>query len=150
MNTSTKGCAIERKAKELLVSEGYLVHRTVRTPFAVPGKGCMASHNNDVFGVFDLVATCPDDMMFIQVTTVGEINRRMAKVEPVAEHFPSSVIVEVWGWVGGRKRYDKRYKDRKIFCRRQYYKRMRLALGGWYDVTPEDDGWQDTQHVIDG
>lgn len=151
INSSRKGTSIEAMAKDVLKEEGYRVHRTVRTPFMVPGKNVMASHNNDVFGVFDLVAANPKrPVRFVQVTVSEHVADRMAKVSTVVEDFPPAhTEVEVWGWVGGAKRRDNRFKDKKVFVRRQFFKRFRWQLVpddfgyAWVDVTPQRDGWID-------
>lgn len=149
-NTSTKGTALELKAMRGLQAAGYLVHRTVRNPIFSPTKGYVGSHNNDVFGAFDLVATHPLlGMRFIQVTTVEHIPDHQRKVEAVAPMFPTTVNVEVWGWVGGARRLDQRFKDRRVFLRRQYF-RLTVCWRGaqglvWMDETPELDGWIDGQ-----
>jgi hypothetical protein len=145
MSSSTKGAGLERKAKELLESQGYLVHRTVRTPIMRGGK-VIGSHNNDVFGVFDLLAMRGGWWLtMVQVTTATNIAARAAKVAAISDYFPIDVDIEVWGWVGGAKRIDKRFTKEKRYVRRQYWRVLRWdpASKGWEDITNPDDGWED-------
>lgn len=140
-NNAKKGTEIELKAKKKLEAEGWLVHRTIRNPILVPGKGLVGSHNNDVFGVFDLIAAKADQALkLIQVTTSGEVRKRQKKVETVVDSMPDTVDVEVWGWVGGRKRIDSRYKHEKIFVRRQYFRMFQWIWPDWEDVTDPEAG----------
>lgn len=122
-----------------LEQEGYLVHRTVRTPIIGPGGRVVGSHANDVFGVFDLLAVSPRHLRCVQVTTTGEIRRRMRKVETVLKHFPRAlaISIEVWGWVGGGKRRDKRTG---AWVRRQYFRTYAWIGGEWLEQTPADAG----------
>ena len=146
MSTSSKGAALERKAMLELEADGYLVHRTVRTPVMAGGK-VIGSHNNDVFGVFDLVAMSEQmGILFVQVTTAANMSERRKKVETIASYFPPSILVmvEVWGWMGGGRKLDKRFSDKR-YVRRQYWKRSRWCTGpkSWKDVTRPCDGWVD-------
>lgn len=151
VNTAKKGTGIEAKAKEHLEKQGYLVHRTVRNPIFAPNKGFVGSHNNDVFGVFDLVAAHPErPLKLVQVTVGSEVAARINKVNTVVERFPDSVEIEVWGWVGGGKRLDRRFKTKKVFIRRQFFKKIRWCCyvdeefgSSWIDMTPKEDGWID-------
>jgi hypothetical protein len=105
LSNSSKGAELERKAKQALEATRFRVHRTIRTPFAV-GGGRMASHNNDVFGVFDLIATRADRMVYVQVTVLEGMSARRTKAESVAGDVPNChcISVEIWGWIGGRVR----------------------------------------------
>lgn len=152
VNTAKKGTNIEARAKEHLEKAGYLVHRTVRNPIFSPKTGSfVGSHNNDVFSVFDLVAAHPNrPVKFVQVTVVSEVAARINKVNTVVENFPFTVELEVWGWVGGAKRLDRRYKNKKVFIRRQFFKKIRWCSyspeefgPGWVDQTLPMDGWID-------
>lgn len=157
VNTAAKGAGIEAQAKAELERLGYEVHRTVRNPIFSPQKGYVGSHNNDVFGVFDLVATHPDlDQRYVQVTVGTEVQRRMDKVQPIALKFPTRAMelglltAEVWGWVGGAKRLDGRFKSERRFIRRQFWHRFvwRVCLEdtfepGWQNVTDPNAGWAD-------
>lgn len=145
MSASSKGSEIERRAKALLESQGYVVHRTIRTPIVKWGTTkILGSHNNDVFGVYDLVArhTRTGSCRFIQVTDSHNFGARQKKVERFCDPIPKVLNVsdEVWGWVGGRKR---RSKQTGKFLRRQYFRRSRWSGTGWEDVTPPEDGWID-------
>jgi len=143
MSANSKGALLERQAKELLESEGYLVHRTIRTPIVKWLGGAtkvIGSHNNDVFGVFDLIAGQRNlGFRFIQVTTVENVSARRHKVEEVAKRLPdiSGVTYEVWGWVAGRRR---RHATTGEFLRRQYFQTHTFVMDEWIDTTPDNAG----------
>lgn len=147
MSAKSKGDAAEVRAQRLLESEGYLVHRTVRTSFQ--RGGIWRSNNNDIFSLFDLVAVHPQfPVRFVQVTAgaYGDAIERRKKVLALAEHFPvRHADLEVWRWVGGAKRLDKRFDNShtKHFIRRQYFSVWALESDGWQDVTPPENGWVD-------
>jgi len=146
MGKSQKGTEIERKAKDALEASGYLVHRTVRTPIVrwVNGQAkVMGSHNNDVFGVFDLLATSPAELRCIQVTVEDGVSTRKKKIRAVADRFPGfPVSVEVWGWVGGTRRLDRSDSPYR-FTRRQYFRTWRWSGDGWEETTDPRAGWVD-------
>lgn len=128
MNTSKKGSQIERWAKEILEAQGYVVHRTVRTP-VILGKGRgYGSQANDVHGCFDLIARRSDGLRHIQTTVADKVAAKQRDVcktigtaWPVIAftspgRFPeqpgvalwSTITQEVWGWYGGRRSPDAR------------------------------------------
>jgi len=109
MSNSSKGTRIEATARDHLVRNGYVVHRAVRTPVVVRGR-LVSSNANDIFGVFDLLATRPDtperagDIRFVQVTVISQVAARRTKVATVLPFFPADCVsIEVWGWVEGRR-----------------------------------------------
>jgi len=61
MNTRAKGRRIVNKCKIELVKMGYLVGEVERTSRFIKVK--------DLFGLFDLVAIKPGNVVFVQVTT---------------------------------------------------------------------------------
>lgn len=158
-NLGKKGTRLERQALEELEKDGWRVHRTVRNPIFSPQKGFVGSHNNDVFGAFDLVAAKRDaPLAFIQVTVGDAVGARQAKVETVADSFPDEHCrVEVWGWVGGAKRLNKNFTRERRYIRRQYWRRLLWRnyvpdeFGpGWVDLTNPNAGWEDHGGVAPG
>lgn len=87
MNRAAKGRRIEHKARDLLVALGYDVTRAA------------ASH-----GVFDLIATHPTHVRYIQVK--GGSNPRItpAELEGIADYrCPPMASREVWLWTDREK-----------------------------------------------
>lgn len=157
-NTAAKGASIERRARDVLEADGYFVAKSVRSPVVrwLPHpvtrkmeQKILGSNSNDFFGAFDLIAVHPSKgCRFIQVTDSHNMGARMRKVELVVRKFPPFVFCEVWGWVGGAKRIDQRYKALgKRYLRRQYWResvwRLQKDGPGWLDVTPPTAGWID-------
>ena len=156
--SNAKGAGLERKAKQLLEAAGYLVHRTVSSPPLVIKGKFISTSNNDVFGVFDLVAVAPwKSVRFIQVTVSSAVSARCKKVAAVACMFPTIVVpgldvdgpqppppctVEVWGWVGGAKRLDRGNGPNK-FIRRQYFRELTWRDNAWHDATAAEAGFID-------
>ena len=148
-NTNTKGNEYEKAAVALLEADGWFIHRAQRTSYQ--RAGIWRSNNNDVFNIFDLVAVrVGERVRFIQVTDTGHMDKKRVKMRPLLKHFTES-SVEIWGWVGGRKQLDGRYKKfARVFVRRQYFRRIRWVesqvlgqKGWWKDVTSYEDGWID-------
>lgn len=119
--TVSKGNRLQALARKLLEGQGYFVHTAVRS---VQKLGPMwISQTTDVFNAFDLIATRmapPQPLRFIQVTTVKSVSERIKKVDPVPIN-PGIASVEIWAYVGGRKRLDRRYKERKVWLPRNYF-----------------------------
>ncbi len=121
VDSVAKGNRLQVTARNVLEEEGYAVHTAVRSaqrrgPFWI-------SQSTDVFNAFDLVATRmerPRPLRFIQVTTANNVSERIKKVDPVPLN-TSLASVEIWGHVGGQKRLDRRYKDRKVWLPRNYF-----------------------------
>jgi hypothetical protein len=153
VGTNRKGAELERRAIAILQAQGYLVHRTVRTPFVI-GGGFHRSHNNDIFGCFDLLAIRQTSalhhpargMRCIQVTDITHVAKRQKKVaSTVGDWFPTCmdyprrvrldlfVTREVWGWVGGRR--GAKTKRGKAVKRAQCFRvtRWDAALCAWVD-----------------
>ena len=88
MNTRAKGNRIERKAVEALESLGFLVYR-------VRGSSNRFNQNNDIFGMFDLLAVKPNETMLVQVKS-----SQKPSLKPFAEFkvkYPQ-FNVEIWVW----------------------------------------------------
>ena len=120
-----KGNRLQLAARKLLESDGYTVHTAVRSVqrLGPPGRQFWFSQNTDIFNAFDLIATRiegPRPLRFIQVTVSGNASQRIKKVDPIPIN-PAIASVEVWTWVGGQKRLDRRYKDKKVWLPRNYF-----------------------------
>src|SRR5256885_9906317 len=139
--TVTKGNRLQVMARRELERQGYLVHTAVRS--AQKRGPIWISQTTDIFNAFDLIATRmdpPNPMRFVQVTTISHVSERIRKVDPVPMN-PGVASVEIWAYVGGQKRLDRRYKDRKVWLPRNYFQiyhktrnwepdsRDRLAVG---------------------
>ena len=119
--TVTKGNRLQVMARRELEKDGYLVHTAVRS---VQKRGPIwISQTTDIFNAFDLIATrmqTPQPLRFIQVTTIKHVSERVRKVDPIPVN-PGVASVEIWAYVGGQKRLDRRYKDRKVWLPRNYF-----------------------------
>lgn len=143
MSDKKKGNKLERQAIADLKEIGYLCHQTQNSPAIMRGRQFISSGNNDIFGVFDVIAVRTTDVRFIQVTTTTNMGARQKKVETIANKFPADTAVEVWAWVGGHKKVDKRYRAQKVYVRRQYFRVVRWIGGKWADITSDNVGWVD-------
>lgn len=148
MNTSKKGSQIERWGKEILEAQGYVVHRTIRTPVVLPGGRGYGSQANDVHGCFDLVARRSDGLRHIQTSMADKVAAKQRDVRntigtawPVIaftsqERFPEQpgvalwpiITQEVWGWYGGRRGAGKRA---------QCFRVTRWTPEGWKELPDE-------------
>ncbi len=119
--TVTKGNRLQVMARRELEKDGYLVHTAVRS---VQKRGPIwISQTTDIFNAFDLVATRmepPQPLRFIQVTTLSHVSERIRKVDPVPVN-SGVASVEIWAYVGGRKRLDRRYRKRRVWLTRNYF-----------------------------
>ncbi|HLA47429.1 MAG TPA: hypothetical protein VJ207_07670 [Thermoplasmata archaeon] len=119
--TVSKGNRLQVMARKLLEADGYTVHTAVRS---VQKRGPIwISQTTDIFNAFDLIATRidpPRPLRFIQVTTKNSVSERVKKVDPVPIN-PGVATSEIWAYVGGQKRLDRRYKDRKVWLSRNYF-----------------------------
>lgn len=88
------GDLIEQAAERSLIADGWRVHRTRRVKF----------QQNDIFGVFDLLAIVPGEgsVLFVQTTDATNARARKRKVEGWARgifgHGWSSTTVQVWAF----------------------------------------------------
>ncbi|TLZ69904.1 MAG: hypothetical protein E6K10_09495 [Methanobacteriota archaeon] len=122
--TVAKGNRLQVMSRKILEADGYVVHTAVRSSQRVgpPWKPFWISQTTDIFNAFDLIATRidgPRPLRFIQITG-GSVSERVKKVDPVPIN-TAIASVEVWKWHGGRKRLDRRYKDRKVWLPRGYF-----------------------------
>ena len=156
--TVTKGNRLQVIARKELEKQGYVVHTAVRS---VQRRGPIwISQSTDIFNAFDLIATRidpPQPLRFVQVTTASHVSERIRKVDPVPIN-PGLASVEIWAYVGGRKRLDRRYKNRRIWLARNYFqiylkdrnwepdRRDRVSVGdnqlegvGWTEDNPAEE-----------
>ena len=128
--TVTKGNRLQVMARRELEKDGYLVHTAVRS---VQKRGPIwISQTTDIFNAFDLIATrmqTPQPLRFIQVTTIKHVSERVRKVDPIPIN-PSLASVEIWAYVGGQKRLDRRFRDRKVWLPRNYFQ-VYLKTRNW-------------------
>src|SRR6058998_2446152 len=119
--TVTKGNRLQVLARKELEKQGYVVHTAVRS---VQKRGPIwISQSTDIFNAFDLIATRidpPQPLRFVQVTTASHVSERIRKVDPIPIN-PGLASVEIWAYVGGRKRLDRRYKNRRAWLPRNYF-----------------------------
>ena len=121
VDSVAKGNRLQVAARKVLEADGYIVHTAVRS--AQRRGPIWISQTTDVFNAFDLIATRmdpPRPLRFIQVTTATNVSQRIKKVDPVPIH-PSIASVEIWAHVGGNRRLDRRYKNRKVWLPRNYF-----------------------------
>ena len=123
--TVAKGNRLQVMARKILEADGYVVHTAVRSSQRVgpPWKPFWISQTTDIFNAFDLIATRmdpPRPLRFIQITMKGNVSERVKKVDPVPIN-PALATVEIWAYVGGQRRLDRRYKDRKVWLPRNYF-----------------------------
>jgi len=124
-DTVAKGNRLQVMARKLLEADGYVVHTAVRSSQRVgpPWKPFWISQTTDIFNAFDLIATRidpPRPLRFIQVTMKGNVSERVKKVDPVPIN-PAVASVEIWAYVGGQKRLDRRYTEKKVWLPRNYF-----------------------------
>lgn len=123
-NTSSKGTRLELAAIKVLESEGYTVHRCVRTGMRRGGR--YISQSNDVFGCIDLVAKKHGERTrWVQVTADSGIGRKKEDLAQVPWD-PLFDSVEIWRWVGGRPR---KHKTTGEWLDRQYFQVYHLDDG---------------------
>ncbi|MGI0148214.1 MAG: hypothetical protein ACREDF_01600 [Thermoplasmata archaeon] len=128
--TVTKGNRLQVMARRELEKQGYVVHTAVRS--AQRRGPIWISQTTDIFNAFDLIATRidpPHPLRFVQVTTISHVSERVRKVDPVPIN-TGLASVEIWAYVGGQKRLDRRYKDRKVWLPRNYFQ-MYLKTRNW-------------------
>src|SRR5438445_12309608 len=134
---------LQELVKRLYCFHTYVRSFQMRCPFWI-------SQTTDIFNAFDLIATRMDPpfpLRFVQVTTISHVSERIRKVDPVPMN-PGVASVEIWAYVGGQKRLDRRYKDHKVWLPRNYFQiyhktrncepdsRDRLAV--WEPASPPD------------
>ncbi len=132
----TKGNRLQVMARRELEKQGYQVHTAVRS--AQKRGPIWISQTTDIFNAFDLIATRiepPQPLRFVQVTTISHVGERIRKVDPVPIN-PGIASVEIWAYVGGQRRLDRRYKNRKVWLPRNYFQ-IYLKTRNW-EPDPRD------------
>ena len=125
MSRKSKGDAKEQLRSELLQKEGYITHiagKKIRR-FFKGGKMAVITIQHDIFQTFDIIGFNEDNFILSQVTHYGHELERMEKIKrQLREHPPPPcTIIEVAAWKGGRRKLDKRYKDRKVWVAAQVF-----------------------------
>ena len=87
MNNRAKGRRNETKARDLLVLEGFSVQLT-----PMPSK---FSLQNDLFGLWDLMAVSSEKIRFIQVKS-NKTAPKAWREEAIAWQCPSNCTKELW------------------------------------------------------
>lgn len=108
--TTGTGAAIEIQARDVLQTDGWLVHRVTRASHHV-GGGRYVNNANDVFACDLICKKAGHETRWIQVTGGRAIGRKKANLELVPWH--ENDDVEIWRFVGGGRRIDGRTGDRR-------------------------------------
>ena len=79
---------------------------------------------HDFFGMFDHIAFNGDQWLLVQVTHSGHELERVGKIAEILKEHPVPIFttVEVWAWYPGRRKLDKRYKNKKVWTKNQVFK----------------------------
>ena len=117
MSTRAKGNTLERTAKLILESWGYMVERAFGQ-YVYTDRG-PRSTRHDFFGCIDLIAKNDQHTRYVQVTDITNLAARERKI--LMQIWPATDIVEVWAWRGGRARRDKRYSEPQMIPAQQFY-----------------------------
>lgn len=96
-NTRKTGDIFENWAKSWLEGQGYVVWKAGRKAIYV-GPGKMVLKGNDVFSVFDLLATEKKQLRFIQVTCHSNISGKAKEIlaVPLPECELGCISKEIW------------------------------------------------------
>ena len=106
INTRAKGKLLEKRARLILESEGWLVE-TANPKLMFIGPGKVLSKSHDFFGRWDIIAVRPSVVKFIQVSTWEE---KSGKIKQVAD-FPMVGQQEIWLWFSRGKNSHFRILD---------------------------------------
>lgn len=93
MSTRARGGVLERRARDLLIAQGYEVEKT--------RAGGRHSKRQDFWGAFDLIAAKPGSQRWIQVTVLSNVARHRKEVEeaaPILFGWDGAITLEIWGW----------------------------------------------------
>ena len=134
MNTTSKGDSKEKLAIKLVSDMGYTAEDAKRKVVWIfrNGKRVPIMQRNDYFGMFDIHGFNHERHYYVQVTHYGSQSPRMNKIKDfIAENpMPSSTRIDCWAWRGGRRRLDKRYKE-KVWLPAQVFYVYRFENGEW-------------------
>lgn len=133
VSTIQIGRETEKMCEDILVSQGYVVHRTVRS-----------SHRglaNDVFGCIDIIAKKKGERTrWIQVTAGSGIGEKIADIEEMADAWdPDIDSVEVWLWKGIKQ---KKGVTRERWQSKQYFQVRRRDDNYALDRKNEEREWR--------
>ena len=126
-STTVKGAKYENMAIAILEGRGYDCHKAQNKVQWIPdGKGGRRpiSRSHDIFGCIDIVAKDLSHTRYVQVTVPDRYADHAEKI--LSQDWPPCDVVEVWLWYAGRRKLDKRYKDRKVWILAQCFKVYRL------------------------
>ncbi len=118
INRNVKGAKAEDLARKWLESQGWTVHRVIRSRW----------HSNDVFKCDLIAMKAYHKPRFIQVTAGSGIVKKFQDLY----QFPwnlQSVDVEVWRWVGG-KTTKRSILERQVF--HTWIMRFNEAMGNQF------------------
>jgi hypothetical protein len=89
MSTRTKGRKMELRTRDALIKQGYAVQVA-----PMPSKW---STQNDMFGLWDVVAVNGTEVRFIQVKTNRKVYGKQ-KAKYAAFNCPPFCTKEIWSW----------------------------------------------------
>jgi len=103
MSGNQRGNELEKRAKEWLETQGYKVHRAVRSFYLDPRTHQPRSRTNDLYNAFDLLAVHPERTpRLAQITTDESDRQHKRKIEGLFSFDPAGIMVEVWSWHRGK------------------------------------------------
>ena len=92
-NTKAKGKRIEKDARLILESEGWLVEQA-NPKLCFIGPGRMISKAHDFFGCWDFIAVRNYEIKWVQISTWAHKSDKIKQVE----RFPFGNEQEIWLW----------------------------------------------------
>lgn len=99
MNAKKKGKILEKKARNILESQGYHVEQANPKLIYIPKQKRMISKAHDFFGLFDLIAVPPEPqgtVRFIQVSIWDNRAEKAKKLTVANFPKPGSLRQELW------------------------------------------------------
>lgn len=129
-DTTRRGRHVELLVIAILVAQGYTVHRCLKA--VAWTKHGPRSLGQDVFGCIDLIAKkAGEPTRWIQVFSGRHIGRKIHDLQAVP-WTDAHDSVELWRWVGGRHRIDRRSG---LPCPRQFFQLYRRSKNFEADKT---------------
>ena len=98
MNTRGKGIITERLAEQQLRAQGFLTYR-------VKGSSRFQK-NQDIFGLFDILAVKPTEIKFIQVKGYKVYKSFYIPFKAFKEDYGNNFSVEVWIKYNRKKEFE--------------------------------------------
>lgn len=137
-----KGKKSEDIAAEILEGWGYVIDKSQSSSRRINGK--WMSLRNDFFNAFDIMATKDNEpVRWIQVTDVSHKSARQKKIDKVPLD-PTHNSIEIWAWKGGRKRLDRRYKEKVYIQSQIFIVYKKTERGDWIKVMEVDKNGRKT------